>query len=84
MKYFVYILFSERLGKYYVGHTEDLERRLVEHNSGKGNYTSKGIPWKSIHIISMQTRSEAIKLEHQIKKRGIKRYLEDNKLIGDA
>ena len=32
--YFVYILFSEKLDRYYVGTTGDVERRLFEHNSG--------------------------------------------------
>jgi len=39
-----YILFSEKLNKYYVGSTSDIERRLEEHNRGKEKFTSIGKP----------------------------------------
>ncbi|OSZ82194.1 excinuclease ABC subunit C [Chitinophagaceae bacterium IBVUCB1] len=77
MSYKVYILYSTKLEKYYVGHTEDVERRIEEHNNGKGNFTSKGLPWILVHIIACATKSEAVRLEQKIKKRGIKRYLQD-------
>ncbi|HEX4372085.1 MAG TPA: GIY-YIG nuclease family protein [Puia sp.] len=79
--YSVYILYSESLMNYYVGSTENLEKRIKEHNSAKGNYTSKGVPWKLMIKIEKETRSEAVSLEMKIKKRGIKRYLQDNSLI---
>jgi hypothetical protein len=45
--YSVYILFSQKLNRFYVGTTDDVERRLQEHNEGtyKDAFTSKGIPW---------------------------------------
>jgi putative endonuclease len=78
MEFFVYILYSERISRYYVGHTDNVSGRIDEHNRGKGNYTSKGIPWTLITTFAKPTRAEAMKLELQIKKRGIRRYLEDN------
>ena len=81
MDFVVYILYSETLAKYYVGSTSDFEKRLAEHNSGKGNYTSKGVPWIKIMIIACDTRSEAVVLESKIKSRGIKRYLQDIKAL---
>jgi len=39
--HFVYVIFSESLNRYYVGHTEDLEHRLEQHNSGLSKYTSR-------------------------------------------
>ena len=80
MKYCVYIIFSESLNKYYCGSTENFVKRLKEHNSSKGNFTSKGVPWKEVITINVDSLSEAMMLENQIKKRGIKRYLEDSKL----
>ena len=75
---YVYILYSSSLGKFYVGSTDNVERRIDQHNSGRSNLTSKGIPWKLITRIECKSRSEAMGLEIQIKKRGIKRYLQDN------
>ena len=37
MPAFCYILFSEKLNKYYVGSTPDIERRLGDHNREKKN-----------------------------------------------
>jgi putative endonuclease len=76
--FWVYIIYSDFWDRYYVGSTDNIERRIREHNSGKGNFTSKGMPWKQVITISLKTRSEAMKLELKIKKRGIKRYLQDN------
>ena len=77
MKFYVYILLSNSLQKYYVGHTEDVEKRIVQHNSGKGNFTSKGVPWGKVIIIDCASKRDAIILENRIKKRGIRRYLQD-------
>lgn len=41
MSGYVYILKSLKNGQYYIGSTNDLERRLIEHNSGKGCLTTK-------------------------------------------
>ncbi len=43
--YHVYILYSKKLQQYYVGQTEDIEQRLIRHNSGHGKHTKKGVPW---------------------------------------
>ncbi len=40
--YFVYVLFSEKLNKRYVGSTSDVQQRLLEHNSGHSKFT-KGV-----------------------------------------
>ena len=51
------------------GITNDIERRLVAHNSGKGaKYTKSRIPVEMAGISSKMTKSEALKLEHRIKK----------------
>ena len=44
--FYLYILYSASSNKYYVGYTNDPERRLFEHNNGKRpTYTSKHRPW---------------------------------------
>jgi putative endonuclease len=75
--YFVYILYSQRLQRYYVGSTEVVEKRLQEHNRGKSASTRAGVPWELIHTESFINRSEAVLQERKIKARGIGRYLAD-------
>ncbi len=77
MEYFVYILYSNCLDKFYTGQTDNLEKRLTRHNAGHGKYTKKGIPWTLAWSKQVESRSEAIKLEQTIKKRGAKRFIED-------
>ena len=48
--YYVYILQNPE-GSLYIGNTNDLRRRLVEHNSGKSIYT-RGKQWKLIYYES--------------------------------
>ncbi|MBC3757597.1 GIY-YIG nuclease family protein [Hyunsoonleella sp. SJ7] len=78
MDYAVYILFSEKLNRYYCGHTNDVEKRLDTHNSGGKKYTTKGMPWVLIKVYHCSSRSEAVRLERKVKKRGIQRYLDEN------
>ena len=53
----------------YCGITNDIERRLVAHNSGKGaKYTKSRIPVEMEGVSSKMTKSEALKLERHIKK----------------
>ena len=75
----VYILYSESRKRYYVGSTNNFIDRLTRHNQGRSKYTKSGIPWKTLKVIELNSRSEAMSLEKRIKKRGIKRYLEDIK-----
>ena len=52
----------------YCGITNDIERRLVAHNSGKGaKYTKSRIPVEMAGVSSEMTKSEALKLECHIK-----------------
>ena len=47
--YFVYILKSLSARKTYVGSTDNLVRRLAEHNTGKSTFTKTFLPWKLIY-----------------------------------
>jgi len=54
---------------YYTGITNDIEKRLSKHNSGKGaKYTRKRGPVKLLWSTESENRSEASKLEYKIKK----------------
>lgn len=78
MEYVVYILFSQKNLKYYVGQTHDIEKRFERHNKGYVLSTKSGLPWVLVLTLQVQNRSEALKLERKIKKRGIKGFLNDN------
>ncbi|MCL4539486.1 MAG: GIY-YIG nuclease family protein [Bacteroidetes bacterium] len=75
--YTTYILQSQKTGRYYVGSTQDVGGRLIQHNTGKTRATKSGIPWEVVHTEEFGTRSEAMKKEREIKGRGSGRYLED-------
>jgi putative endonuclease len=66
---------------YYAGSTSNVDKRVIQHNTGRGKFTSKGVPWVLVIKIECQSGSEAIQLELRIKKRGIKRYLQENHLV---
>ena len=65
--YYVYILRSEVNQSFYKGSTDDLERRLSEHNSGKEKSTSRYRPWTLVWHTTKSTRSEAVILERKLK-----------------
>ena len=60
MSYYVYVLKSEHHKKSYVGHTDNLARRLKEHNEGKANYSRRYRPWKIIYTEKYNSLNEAI------------------------
>jgi putative endonuclease len=69
MCYFAYIIFSRSCNKFYTGHTQDLDNRLKEHNNGEGKFTANCLPWVLIWCKSMESRSQAVKLENKTKKK---------------
>ena len=81
---FTYILFSEKLNKYYVGACTDMDRRLYEHNIGHSKFTSLGIPWKIVYTEEYPTLLEAKQRETKIKSMKSKKYIEELILKGRA
>ena len=67
MKYFVYILKSIEHDKTYVGITNNLERRLSEHNDGKSIYTRKFKPWEIVYKEEVLDRKSAREKEKYFK-----------------
>ena len=63
MSYYSYVLRSTKNGILYKGSTQNLEKRLQTHNSGKVKFTSKNIPWELVISEEFSTRSEAVKRE---------------------
>ena len=65
--YYVYILFSSKLDKKYIGFTSNLKKRILYHNSGKSNYTSQGMPWKLIYYEVFKSKIDAQREEEFLK-----------------
>ena len=66
--YTVYILKSQKSGKYYIGYTSDFARRIKAHNSGKNISTKNGCPWKTVYVERFEDKKLAWLRERQIKK----------------
>jgi putative endonuclease len=64
----VYILISKKYpARYYIGITQDLDKRLKEHNSGDFMYTKKYAPWQIETFIALRNRRKAQELETYLK-----------------
>ncbi|MCD6557079.1 MAG: GIY-YIG nuclease family protein, partial [Bacteroidales bacterium] len=64
----VYVLYSEKYDKIYIGYTSNIEQRLLSHNklSQKG-YTVKYRPWKIVYTEKFTTKKEALQREKELK-----------------
>ena len=78
--YTVYVLLSDT-GKRYTGHTEHLDQRLVEHNSGRCKSTKVDTGWRVIYTELYKTRGEAMKREKWLKS-GVGRRFLDGQIAG--
>ena len=67
--FIVYIIFSERLNRFYIGTTDDFSKRLEEHNFGhfKDSFSKKGIPWTRFLLIENLESTQAYQIEMHIK-----------------
>jgi putative endonuclease len=74
--FFVYIIFSPGLDKFYVGYTGNLEKRLMEHNTGVSTYTSKSADWELKWVKEFSSREEAMIEEKRIKSKKSRKYIE--------
>ncbi len=63
----VYVLLSEKTGRKYVGSTDDVDRRVTQHNAAYSKSTRHGIPWRLVHVESFHTRSDAVRRERYLK-----------------
>ncbi|HNS34086.1 MAG TPA: GIY-YIG nuclease family protein [bacterium] len=77
--HYLYILKSARDSSYYIGYTDNIERRLYEHNNYVGRYTSSKKPWVLIYSEKYAEKSTALKRERQLKKMKSRKYI--NELI---
>ena len=75
MYFYVYLLISKNNNKYisYVGYTNNLNKRLISHNTGKGAKFTKGKKWVLIYKKRYKSKSDAMHNEYKLKKNYLKR-----------
>ena len=79
--HFLYIIFSVKTGKYYIGETPDVPARLAFHNNVvlNTNSTKTGIPWELFWYLKLENRGIAKKIESHIKRMKNVKYYENLK-----
>lgn len=76
MPYWVYILQTQTTGRYYVGHTNDVEDRVRRHNEGRTEAAKGRGPWRLVRQEEFPTRQGAAARERAIKNRKGRAYIE--------
>ena len=76
MSFSLYILKSKIKKRYYIGHTNDLNRRLTEHNSGQTKSTRPYKPWKLVYHKIYSNKTNATKAENFLKAKKSKIFIE--------
>jgi len=75
--YFTYVLVSEIDKSWYIGYSSNLEKRLIDHNSGKTITTNRKKPWKILYYEVSFNKEDAIAREKYLKSGMGSRYLKN-------
>jgi len=73
--HYVYVLKSQKDGKFYVGYTKNIQKRLEEHNSGQVRSTKERRPMKLIYWEGCINQQDATRREKYLKTAWGKRYI---------
>ena len=73
--YYTYIIESHSNFRWYIGHTKNIERRLMEHKSGQNKSTRGKGPWNLIFLKRFDTKLDANRLEIMLKQVRNKEYI---------
>jgi putative endonuclease len=76
-KYYVYILYSRKLDKYYTGQTQDIGDRFIRHNQARSKATKGGGHWMLVYAKQFHSRSEAVQFEQMIKRQKSRSFIEE-------
>jgi putative endonuclease len=64
----VYVLYSEKYKKIYIGQTNDIKKRFESHNEfGNKGWTIQFRRWKIVHTEVFETRGDAMRREKELK-----------------
>ncbi|WP_294963578.1 GIY-YIG nuclease family protein [uncultured Flavobacterium sp.] len=75
--FYIYIIYSETLDKYYVGSSQNIKQRLEDHLNSRSKFTKAAKDWVLKYSETFTTRSEAYQRELQIKKMKSRKYIEN-------
>ncbi|WP_447950795.1 GIY-YIG nuclease family protein [Chryseobacterium koreense] len=67
MPFYVYVIKSKLNGNLYKGQTDNLAKRLSEHNAGYNRSTKAFLPWELVYFEEFETREEALVREKYFK-----------------
>ena len=84
--FYVYIIKSRKTGEIYIGFTNNLKRRIEEHNQGNSISTKSNSPWELIYFEGYKSEKDAILREKGLKYFGralgqLKRRIKNSLLI---
>jgi len=77
--FYIYILYSQKADKFYIGYSPDVFKRLQEHNNPLSNskFTAKYLLWNLVCYFAVSdSRGEAMKVERFIKKQKSKQFIQ--------
>ncbi|MFD0798818.1 GIY-YIG nuclease family protein [Maribacter chungangensis] len=87
--HYLYILYSEKIDKYYIGESPDIVNRLEQHNSHyfEKAFTKAADDWEIIVSEKLNNKGDAVYLEKFIKrmksKTFIQKIIKDNDILAD-
>jgi len=65
--YTVYILYSEKIDKFYIGFSSNVPDRLRKHNNASKGFTNSGRPWIIVFTEQYDCKKDAVARERQLK-----------------
>ena len=75
MFFYIYVLESKKDGELYVGYTDNLGKRIEEHNKGRNSSTRFRLPFELIYFEGCRNMNDAKRREHYLKTTQGRRFL---------
>jgi putative endonuclease len=66
--YSVYIIYSQKIDKYYIGFSSNVQERLLKHNRNSKGFSNIGKPWILVYEETFDNKKNAMSRESQLKK----------------
>ncbi len=76
-QWYVYVLLSKKTGNWYIGSTMNMQKRILNHNSGENRSTKYAIPWRIIYCEISLNQQDARAREKYLKSGMGRRYLKN-------